>query len=251
MPGRSHRYAHVPLAVISLLTLLAIISWLLAERFDLWRSVTRPPSPVVAVPAGAPVPPDPAASGGPGPSVPATSPPGPARPAAEAERFALESGPFGTPEAADRAEDRLSQLGHATVRFRSHQAHRDYVVAAAGFATVAEAAEAARRLGRGQPRESEGVVELLLHRAPSMGEALAAAGTVQGLGLDVRVREEVTPRVHYVIRYGEFPTRAAAEAHGAAVGEQGVASRVVKLRAAPPPLRPRTAGSGAPPGAAP
>jgi cell division protein FtsN len=230
----SSRYAHVPLAVVSLALLLGVIGWLLADRLDL-LSPTAPPAPPV-VPLAAPAPAEPAArpeaAAAPVPGAPPDAPPPaapPARPPART-RYALESGPFQSAAAADRFEDRVSELGHATVRFRSQDTARLYVVAATGFASPGDAEQAARQLGRGTVAEIDGEVELVLERLPSLGDAIAATRVLRAQGLDVRVREAVTPVARYVVRYGQFASRADAEALGRELAGQGITSRVVKVR---------------------
>lgn len=228
----SSRYAHVPLAVVSLALLLGVIGWLLADRLDL-LSPTAPPAPPV-VPLAAPAPAEPAArpeaAAGPGARPDAPPPAAPPAPPPARTRYALESGPFQSAASADRFEDRVSELGHATVRFRSQDTARLYVVAATGFASAGDAEQAARQLGRGTVAEIDGEVELVLERLPSLGDAIAATRLLRAQGLDVRVREAVTPVARYVVRYGQFASRADAEALGRELARQGITSRVVKVR---------------------
>src|SRR5262245_52762822 len=152
------RYTHVPLAAASVVVLAAVIAWLLVYRLaGPWpRSwgLTAPPPSVVAVPAA----PDVADS-----ATPSERAPGPGEPGASAasvlpaprpasptpERYALESGPFPAGETVDRLEGELNRLGHSTVRFRKEDTARVFVVTATGFATVDEARQAVRDLGRG------------------------------------------------------------------------------------------------------
>jgi cell division septation protein DedD len=218
------RYTHVPLALASVLVLVLLIAWLLARQVDgLWRAA--PPSVAVVPIAAGP-------SGDAAPSVlaPATGPPGRpvARPAAP--RFALESGPFASPEEADRLEERLNHLGHATVRFRKQEVTRLYVVSLGGFASADEASRIARELGRGVVAATDGGAEVLIDRLLSLGEAVAAARPLRDQGWPVRVTEGLSPTVIYHVRYGQFDSRADAEALGREVARDGIRGQVVKVR---------------------
>lgn len=216
------RYTHVPLAVGSVVLLLVTIGWLLALRGDgVWSPAVRlatPTPPVVAIPPSV---------GSPAPA--AASRPSP-RTADPAERYALESGPFATTEAADRFEDQVNRLGHATIRFRKQDVTRLYVVAATGFASTAEAQAATRQLGRGTVVETTGAAEVLLDRLPSLGDAIAASRPLRAQGFEVQVREAVSPAPIYYVRFGRFPRRADAGALAREAAREGVRSRVTRVR---------------------
>src|SRR5262245_38932138 len=229
------RYTHVPLAAASVVVLVVVITWLVAYRvsgpWPRWWGLTAPPPSVVAVPA-APEPTDssarseraqPDASAA---NVSVT----PRPPAPTPERYALESGPFPPGEAADRLEAELNRLGHSTVRFRKEDTARVFVVTATGFASVDEAREAARDLGRGTVVEEAGVPEVVLGRHPSLAAAVAAARPVRSRGFEVRVSEALAPNGQYHIRYGQFARRADAQAYREALARRGIVSRVVKVR---------------------
>lgn len=262
----TRRYAHVPLGIVSVLLVVAVIAWLIERHADeLWDPARRIAAPVpaavtiatISTPAAAapvPDPPVPAVRPAPAPpvsTVPAPPPASPPVPAPEApiaaappipvvappqvaatppERYALESGPFGSAEAADRIEDQLNHFGYATVRFRKQEVRRLYVVTVATFGSARDARRAAADLGRGTVVEGGGGIVLQVDRLLSMGEAVAAARQVRERGYDVRVDEDLSPAVIYHVRYGQFPTQAAAEARGDELALFGVASRVVKVR---------------------
>lgn len=258
MLSLGHRYAHVPLAVLLLLLIVAAIAWLLERRVDgVWDSALRLAAPV---PAAVAIVPGPAESGpaGPLPVKPPTAlvtpaPPAPAplasapMPPAETpalpavpgpptaapapdERYALESGPFTSGEAADRLEDQLNRLGYATIRFRKQATTRLFVVTATGFASRDEARRAAAELGRGTVIETDEGPEVLLDRLPSLSEAIAAARPLRARDFDVRVEAETGPAVIYHIRYGQFGSQAAAQARSEELALLGVSPRVVKVR---------------------
>jgi hypothetical protein len=146
------------------------------------------------------------------------------------ERYALESGPFPLGEATDRLEAELNRLGHSTVRFRKEDTTQVYVVTATGFASVDEARQAARDLGRGTVVDEAGVPEVVLGRHPSMAAAVAAARPVRSRGFEVRVSEALAPNGQYHIRFGQFVRRADAQAYRDALARRGIVSRVVKVR---------------------
>lgn len=244
------RYAHVPLGALLLLLLVVTIAWLLERRVDgVWDSALRLATPVPAAVAIVPGPVEPAAAAPP-PAVPppaATAPAPPVEPpplpaafaAAPApvppapppdERYALESGPFTSGEAADRLEDQLNRIGYATVRFRKQATMRLFVVAATGFASREEARRAAAELGRGTVIEPGDGPEVLLERLPSLGEAVAAARPLRARGFEVRVEAETGPAVIYHIRYGQFGSQPAAQARSEELALLGVTARVVKVR---------------------
>ena len=233
------RYTHVPLAAASMVALAVVITWLLAYRFagpwPRWWGLAAPPPSVVAVPA-APEATDGAApverAPGPGQPNPSASsvPIAPRPPAPALERYALESGPFPPGEAADHLEAELNRLGHSTVRFRKEDTARVFVVTATGFASVDEARQATRDLGRGTVVEEAGVPEVVLGRHPSLAAAVAAARPVRSRGFEVRVSEALAPNGQYHIRYGQFARRADAQAYREALARRGIVSRVVKVR---------------------
>jgi hypothetical protein len=233
------RYTHVPLAVASMIVLVAVIGWLLVDRlagpWPRWRGLSTPPPSVVAIPAvpgpsdGAAIPERPP---GPGrPETPVAVPPAALRtPPPVLERYALESGPFPPGEAVDRLEGELNRLGHATVRFRKEDTTRFFVVTATGFGSADEARQAVRELGRGTVVEDAGAPEVVLGRHPSLAAAVAAARPVRARGFEVRVSEALAPSGQYHIRYGQFERRADAQAYREALARRGIASRVVKVR---------------------
>jgi hypothetical protein len=243
------RYTHVPLGLVSVLLVVVLIAWLLERRVDgIWEAALRIAGPVpVAVTLAAPAPSPPPAA----PARPETPPPAgilalpeepppapapiavvPAPPAASlvAERYALESGPFLSAEAADRVEDQLNHLGYATVRFRKQEVHRLYVVRAVGFASVADARRAADELGRGHVVEGDEGVELVVERLATLGEAIVAARPVRKRGFEVRLDDGPSPVVIYHVRYGQFASPAGAEARAEELALFGVVSRVVKVK---------------------
>jgi len=240
------RYTHVPLAAVSVLLLLAIIAWLLVHWGDgVWAPALRLAAPTPAVVAIPPDPPAPSSTASTSPA-PAASPANPAGPLetpvprprrepsprglASAERYVLESGPFTSPEVADRFEDQLSSLGYTTVRFRKQDVTRLYVVAATGFASTEEAKHAAGQLGRGAVIEAADAAEVLVDRLPSLGEAIAAARPLRARGFEVRVSEALSQAAIYFLRYGQFSTRAQAQALRNELARGGIKSRVVKVR---------------------
>jgi hypothetical protein len=243
------RYTHVPLGLVSVLLVVVLIAWLLERRVDgIWEAALRIAGPVpvavtlaaplTAAPPPAPVTPEVAPAAGPL-EVPVEPPPVPA-PAADAagppaaavadERYALESGPFLSAEAADRVEDQLNHLGYATVRFRKQEVRRLYVVRAVGFASVADARRAADALGRGHVVEGDEGVELEVERLATLGEAIVAARPVRKRGFEVRLDDGPSPVVIYHVRYGQFASHAAAEARGEELALFGLPSRVVKIK---------------------
>jgi hypothetical protein len=243
------RYTHVPLGLVSVLLVVVLIAWLLERRVDgIWELALRIAGPVpVAVTLAAPVTSAPPAAAvtpeAPPPAGPLALPPEPLPvfpPAAVApappavpladERYALESGPFLSAEAADRVEDQLNHLGYATVRFRKQEVRRLYVVRAVGFASVADAQRAADELGRGHVVEGDEGAELVVERLATLGEAIVAARPVRKRGFEVRLDDGPSPVVIYHVRYGQFPSQAGAEARGEELALFGLVSRVVKIR---------------------
>lgn len=236
------RYTHVRLMAVSALLLLAIIAWLLASGgnglLDPLLRLTAPVAPIVALPPTAPAtaPASLAAMPGPKPAAPVEAPvrrslrePS-SRTSAAGDRYVLESGPLTTPEVADRLEDELNRRGHVTVRFRKQDVTRFYLVAATGFASTEEAKRAVTQIGRGVVVEAAGAAEVLVDRLPSLGEAIAAARPLRARDFEVRVSEAVSPTVVYHIRYGQFGTRAQAQAFSEDLARTGIKSRVVKIR---------------------
>jgi hypothetical protein len=225
----SSRYAHVPLAAVSVVVLAGIIAWLLTDRLGggPWPAgwpLARPRPPVVAVP---PEPEGPAAPGPLGWSDGSLPPP--LRPAPEAG-YALESGPLPSSQAADRIEAELNRLGHVTVRFLKEDTQRLFVVAAGGFASVEEARNAARELGGGTVVEDGAEPQLVLGRHASLAEAVAAARPVRARGFEVRVSEALASTARYHIRYGQFVRHSDAQAYREALERRGIPSRIVKVR---------------------
>ena len=236
------RYTHVPLAVASVVLLLAAITWLLVRRMEGWDSpwsLGAPAPGVVTLPAtppdAAPVVPDrrrtpsgrspaarPASTRDPGGRVPGA-----------VERYVLESGPYASPDGADEVEDRLSRLGHATVRFRKQDDHRLYVVTLSGFASREEATEATRLLGRGTVVDGAEPAEVVVSRLPSLGDAVAAARPLRARGFEVHVTEALAPTVIYHLRYGRFEKRADAQALHDELVRSGIRSRVVLVQTPP------------------
>ncbi|HEV8307378.1 MAG TPA: SPOR domain-containing protein [Methylomirabilota bacterium] len=241
------RYTHVPLGVVSMLLIVVIIAWLLERRVDgVWDPALRIAAPVRAAVTIAPMPPRaPEAAAAPveapperatapaeAPVSPSASMPAPVEvtaPAPPAERYALESGPFTSAEAADRIEDQLNHLGYATVRFRKQQVRRHYVVAATGFPSLREARRAAAELGRGTVLEADDGLEVQVDTFPTLHEAIAAARALRGRGFEIRLDEDLSPTVIYHVRYGQFQSQAAAHARGEALALFGLTSRVVKV----------------------
>jgi hypothetical protein len=233
------RYAHVPLGIVSLLSILAVIAWLVVRRVDgvsdrdpghvaadvVSRVATVVEEVTHAFVPGAP--PEAPASVG---SVPVAPVPAFASGAAPRERYALESGPFTSTEIAGRREDELGRLGYATVRFRRQALARAHVVTVTGVGTRGEAEQVARELGRGTVVETGGGAEVIVHRLPELRQAAALAEALRGRGFEVRIDEEVTPTVLYHVRYGQFPSHAAAQARGQELARQGLENRVVKVR---------------------
>jgi cell division protein FtsN len=224
----------VPLAAASVLLLVAVIAALALVRFGgPWPGglgLTAPAPSVVAIPpAPEAASPAPAARSAPAALVPVRPPLGP-RPSPAAGQFALEAGPFGSGEAADRVEAELNRLGHSTVRFLTQETSRLFVVTATGFASAEEAREAARDLGRGSVVEDGGVAEVTVGRHPSLAEAVAAARPLRARGLEVRVTEALAPSFRYHVRYGQFARRADAQSYREALARRGIQSRVVKVR---------------------
>lgn len=240
MLPRVPRYTHVPAAIVSVLLLFVVIAWLLARPGDgLWDPglrlaapgapvVTLSPEPREASPlapaVAAPSAPEPAAAAPDRRRTPEATPPA-------ADRYALESGPFASPELADRVEDRLNEMGHATIRFRKQDPTRLYVVALTGFPSGEEAERAVRELGRGAVVDiAGGASEVLVAQLPTLGEAVAAARPLRARGFQVRVSEALSPALIYHVRYGQFGSRAEAQARSDELTRSGIRSRVVKVR---------------------
>jgi len=231
----SSRYTHVPLAVASVVALVAVIAWLAIERFGLSWPLGAPMPSVVAIPAE-PDPADPpglATTSAPVTASPVDVDPGSAfgrRAPVPPERFVLESGPFVSGDAADRVETEVNRLGHQTVRFLKQDVARLFVVTATGFASAEDARQAVRELGRGTVVEEAGVPEVVVSRHPSLAEAVAAARPLRARGFEVRVREALAPSFLYLVRYGQFARHADAQAYREALARRGIESRVVKVR---------------------
>jgi len=67
-------------------------------------------------------------------------------------------------------------------------------------------------------------------RLPSLGEAIAAARPLRARGFEVRVSEALSQAAIYFLRYGQFSTRAQAQALRNELARGGIKSRVVKVR---------------------
>jgi len=229
------RYTHVPLAAVSVLLLLGAIVGLVVYRVGGWDPPWHfgPPAPgvVALAPSGS--------EGSAAPSVRARieQRSTPADPAASPAHFVLESGPFPSPEVADRTEEQLNRLGHPTVRFRQQDSTRLYVVSLTGFAGRDEALEAARQAGRGSVVDGPEGPEVVVAQLASLGEAVAAARPFRTRGIDVRVTEALAPIVVYHLRYGRFERRVEAQALREELAREGIPSRVVGVPA--PLLRAR------------
>jgi hypothetical protein len=240
------RYAHVPLGLVSVLLIVSIIAWLLERRVDgVWDPALRIAVPIPAAvtiapaPAGAVVPPPapppsaaeaPAVAAAPPAETPPAALPDPPPPRPPEERYALESGPFTSAEAADRVEDQLNRLGFATVRFRKQEVRRLYLVAAIGFPSPREARRGVSELGRGSLQETPDGPEILLDRVASLREAVGMARAIRARGFEVRIDEDVSPAVTYHLRYGQFASPAGADARSEELALFGLTSRVVKVR---------------------
>ena len=234
------RYAHVPLAAASVLLLLGVITGLVGHGVGGWTLPWHfgPPAPGVLALA----PSGPEGTGSPADRRAPVAIPRPApragerraaalAPAAAPLRFVLESGPFASPEVADRMEEQLNRLGHATVRFRHQDLMRLYVVSLAGFAARDEALEAAQQARRGTVVDGADGPEVVVAQTRSLGEAVAAARPLRARGAEVRVTEALAPIVVYQLRYGRFDRRADAQTLREELARDGVASRVVGLPA--------------------
>jgi flagellar motor switch protein FliN/FliY len=229
-----------------MLLVVAIIALLLERQVEVWDPAFRIAAPVPAAvtlataasPAAAapveavpvpetapPAPPPPP----PAPDIAPVAPPPPA-PVAPAERYALESGPFVSAEAADRIEDQLNHLGYATVRFRKQEVRRLYLVSVVGLPSTRDARRAAGEIGRGTVVEGEEGVVVQVDRLPSLGEAVVAARLVRARGFEVRVDEDLGPAVIYHVRYGQFPSQVEAEARGEELALFGLTGHVVKVK---------------------
>jgi hypothetical protein len=236
------RYSHVPLAAVCMLLVLAALTWLIIQRLDGWDP---PWETTPSIPAPIPT----TSDGSPPPSPPLEPPiaagPRPARAALDQRlesappvaRFVIESGPFGSTEVADRMEERLNRLGHATIRFRQQDTTRLYVVSLTGFAAREEALETAQQLGRGSVMDGPDGPEVVVAQLHSLGEAVAAARPLRARGLDVRVTEALAPIVIYHLRYGRFARRADAQTLREELAREGIPGRVVSL--VPPVIRAR------------
>jgi cell division protein FtsN len=230
---------------VSVLLVVAIIALLLERQVEVWdpafriaapvpaavtlatTAVAAPVEPISVSEAAPPAPPNPA----PPPALevaPVAPPPPP--PTAPAERYALESGPFVSAEAADRIEDQLNHLGYATVRFRKQEVRRLYVVSVVGLASARDARRAAGEIGRGTVVEGEEGVVVQVERLPSLGEAVVAARAVRDRGFEVRVDEDLGPAVIYHVRYGQFSSQPEAEARGEELALFGLTGHVVKVK---------------------
>lgn len=243
MVSLSRGYAHVPLALVSVLLMVFLIAGLLGRRVDgVWDSALR-----IGTPVGTPVAITPARAApprvlelAPAPE-PSASPVAIAVPslpvrvelpaaAAPSNRYVLESGPFLTAEVADRVEDQLNQLGYATVRFRTQKVRRLYRVVLTGFASAAEARRAVAHVGRGTVVTGDEGPAVLVERYFSLREAVAAGRALRARNLQVRVDQDLGPAVIYHVRYGQFGTETAAEARSEELAALGLASQVVKVR---------------------
>jgi hypothetical protein len=139
------------------------------------------------------------------------------------------------PTDAERVERQLTQAGYQTARFRQTQ------TGAGLYAVLLE------RLPAG--RDPEAVVAALreqgfadatlLRRDPPairLGEPLPLRGAVdlaeraRGRGHGVRVAAQPGEAIAYVIRHGNFVSRAEAEAKSEALGRLGLAHQVIQVR---------------------
>ncbi len=237
MQRLSSRYTHVPLAAASVLTLFVAIAGLLVHRMDGWdamRHLGAPEHAIVSIPAAppnsTPALADPPASA---PLLAVLDAADPRRPSSASpgstERYALETGPFASAELADRVEDQLNRLGHATVRFRKQDTTHLYVVTLTGFPSAEEARLAVRQLGRGTIVSAADASEVMVAQLGSLGEAVAAARPLRARGFEVRVSEALTPAAIYYVRYGQFDRRTAAQVLRDALARSGIRSRIVKV----------------------
>jgi succinoglycan biosynthesis transport protein ExoP len=202
---------------------------------------TRPPAEPAPTPPAPPresAPPPPASSLTPAPVAPLAPVPPPAvvAPAPSGTRFAVEFGPFMTPEEAARIERQLSQAGYPTVRFRQQQA------GTAVYAVVVEKVPSAREAqalvadlrdqgfadvtvqGDGEPLSVRVGAPLPLRGAVQLAERIRAAGH------QVRVAAQPGEAATFTIRHGNFATSEEAQAKSQELARLGLANQVVRVK---------------------
>jgi hypothetical protein len=103
-------------------------------------------------------------------------------------------------------------------------------VAVPGFASAEEAARTVGELGRGVVVPGEDGTDIVVDRLLSLGEAVTTARRLRERGIEVRLSEGVSPTMIYHIRYGQFESRSEADLLGRRLAEEGIRSRVVKVR---------------------
>ncbi|HSE95849.1 MAG TPA: hypothetical protein VLD61_08150, partial [Methylomirabilota bacterium] len=64
----------------------------------------------------------------------------------------------------------------------------------------------------------------------SLREAVLAARALRAHGVEPRLSDEASPTMIYHIRYGQFPSAAAARSRGEELARLGLPNRVVKVR---------------------
>jgi len=226
-------------------------------------SPTKPPAPSAAAPST----PTSSAPGGPAPangtrSEPPTlaaTPPAPARPAAAVTtpapsqapapspsaaktpaptvgptRFAVELGPFPATTDAERVERQLTQAGLPTARFRQQTGAGLYAVLIERLPAGRDAQALTTTL------HEQGFADAAVVRqdppAVRLGEPLPLRGAVdlaeraRGLGHAVRIAAEPGEAIAYMLRHGNFASRAEAETKAAELGRLGLSPQVIQVR---------------------
>jgi uncharacterized protein involved in exopolysaccharide biosynthesis/Mrp family chromosome partitioning ATPase len=144
-------------------------------------------------------------------------PPGQPRAATSAAaRFAIEFGPFVTAAEAERVERRLTEAGHATVRFRQPSGATVYAVLIERVPSAHEGravAAAVREQGLGEAvMISTDPVTLRVGAALPLRGAVELAERVRAAGHQVRVAAQPGEASAFIVRHGGFATRDEAEA---------------------------------------
>ncbi len=253
------RYSHLWVGLLVVVVLLLLLGGLLAWRFgffsparegtvrDLLRSrieqkaVGRapevPPAPPSAPPAAMPE-----LSRRPEANVPVDRPAEPApksgeRPAAPVPRarYALEFGPFLTPEEADGIEVRLNQAGFQTVRFSQQGASSLFGVFIERLPGPREAQILVERLsaegfGDAVVIGAGETLSVRVGEAAPLRVAVQLAEKLRAVGHQVRVAVQAGGAATLTVRHGNFASQEEADSRSRELARRGFLNQVVRAR---------------------
>jgi polysaccharide biosynthesis transport protein len=153
-----------------------------------------------------------------------------------AARFAVELGPFPSANEATRVEERLHEAGYPTMRVRRSPGGSVYAVLIekVAAATDAEAlVTTLREQGFGDAaivNGSDGPTAVRVGAPLALRGAVALAERLRGLGHVVRLASQPDESPSFVIRHGNFASRAEAGEKGEALKRLGLTTQIIQVR---------------------